>query len=73
MNFNEIIQIIHNLIQANPVGSVAAAFIFIFLLFWRPKIFVTLLLIALAAVVVMHLFAKLTATGLEHKKIPFIK
>ncbi len=73
MSFNEITQIILNLIRTNPIGSLAALFILIFLFFWRPKIFFALLGIALAAVGVMYLFAKLSSTGLEHKNIPFIK
>ena len=61
---NDIISSVVNLAQLNPLAAVSAAIILVFLLFWRPKIFFILLAVAIAAVGVMELFARLSETGL---------
>jgi len=72
MKVNEIIPNIISQAQANPLAAAAAGFILIILLVWRPKVFFILLGIAVAGIGVLHLFAKLSATGLDHAKIPFM-
>ena len=64
MEFNKLLNNILNYIQAYPAGAIAAGVILLFLLIRRPKLFFTLLLIGLAAVGVLHLFAKLSGMGL---------
>jgi len=72
MKANEIIDSIMSQAQANPLAAAATGFVLIILLFWRPKLIFILLGIAVAGIGVLHLFAKLSATGLEHAKIPFM-
>ena len=72
MAFDKLIADIQIYVQANLAGSISAGVILLFLLFKRPKIFLTLLLVSLAAMGVLHIFAKLSATGLSDKKVPFI-
>lgn len=72
MNINAIIQSIISQAQANPLAAAAAGFVLIILLYWRPKIFFILLGITAAGIGMLHIFAKLSATGLEHAKIPFM-
>ncbi|HDH05791.1 MAG TPA: hypothetical protein ENH01_08770 [Nitrospirae bacterium] len=72
MAFDKLISDSLNYIHANPAGSVAAGVILLFLLFKRPKIFLILLLIGLAATGVFQIFAKLSGAGLGDKKLPFI-
>ena len=59
--------------QANPFAAAAAAIILLFILWRRPKLFLTLVVLALIAVGIMQLFDRLTDTGLPHKKIPFVE
>ena len=72
MIFDKLITDIQNYVQANPAASISAAVILLFLLFKRPKIFIVLLFIGMAAMGMMYFFAKLSAAGLSDEKIPFI-
>jgi hypothetical protein len=73
MYFNEVIQSIIDFVQTNTIGTLAAGFILVFLLFWRSRVLRILLFITFAAIAVMHLFAKLSATGLGNINIPFLE
>jgi hypothetical protein len=64
VEFNKLLNDILNYSQANPAGAIAAGIILLLLLIRRPKLFFTLLLMGLAAVGVLHLFAKLSGMGL---------
>ncbi len=64
MKFNNVINDIANYSQLNPLAAVSAAIILVFLLFWRPKIFFILLGLGIAAIGVVHLFERLSETGL---------
>ncbi len=59
MDFNKILQDALNYAQDNLAASISAAVILLFLLFKRPKIFLLLVLIALAAVGITQLFHQL--------------
>ena len=65
MSINDIIQKGLTLASDNPAGAVAAAIIALYLLVKKPKLILALVFIALAAAGVMHLFDKLSSTGLS--------
>jgi hypothetical protein len=73
MNFNEIIQKGINYFQTNPAAAISITVIVLFLLFKKPKLLLLLIFLVLASIGIMHLIAKLSSTGLEHKKIPFLE
>jgi uncharacterized membrane protein YraQ (UPF0718 family) len=56
-----------------PVISVSLLVIGISLLFLRPKIFIILILFAIASAAVVGLFDKLLGLGLDHKPLPVIE
>lgn len=64
MKVNEIISSTVNLAQQDPLAAVSAAIVMVVLLFWRPKLFFILIACGIAAIGVMHLFARLSDTGL---------
>jgi hypothetical protein len=64
MKVNEIIDSAVNYAQVNPLAAVSAVVILVVLLFWRPKLFFVLLACGIAAIGIMHLFARLSDTGL---------
>ncbi|MBI5741802.1 MAG: hypothetical protein HZA16_13945 [Nitrospirae bacterium] len=71
MDFNDLIQKGIDYSRANPATAIAAAFIVLLLLFKKPKLLIILVLLALAAAGMYYILAKLSTTGLEHKKLPF--
>ncbi|RJQ54592.1 MAG: hypothetical protein C4526_05030 [Nitrospiraceae bacterium] len=73
MHFNDLVQRGMDYFHANPAVAIAVAVILLFLLFRKPKLFLVLLFLALAAIGVNYLFDKLSSTGLEHKKMPFLE
>ena len=64
MKVHDVISNIENFAQLNPLAAVSAVIILAFLLFWKPKLFFILLACGIAAFGVMHLFARLSETGL---------
>lgn len=73
MDYNEIIQKGLDYFQTNPAAAISISIIILFLLFKKPKLLFLLIFLVLAGIGVMHLIAKLSSTGLEHKKIPFLE
>jgi hypothetical protein len=73
MDYNEIIQKGLGYFQTNPAAAISISIIILFLLFKKPKLLFILIFLVLAGIGVMHLIAKLSSTGLEHKKIPFLE
>lgn len=73
MDYNEIIQKGLSYFQTNPAAAISISIIILFLLFKKPKLLFILIFLVLAGIGVMHLIAKLSSTGLEHKKIPFVE
>ncbi|UCE72701.1 MAG: hypothetical protein JSV11_10950 [Nitrospiraceae bacterium] len=74
MDINALIEKTESLVQANPVAAAAAALVLLFVLWRWPKFFFAVVVFTLFSFGVMKFFAWLTgATGLEHKKIPFIE
>lgn len=67
MGIDKILNDIMNYIQANQAGSIAAGVILLFLLIKKPKLFFILLLICIAGIGFMHIFDKLSSTGITDK------
>jgi len=64
MQIHQVIQTGLNYAQNNPAAAVAAGIIFLYLLMKAPKLLLTLTFIGFAAMGAMHLFDKLSSTGL---------
>ena len=68
MDFFDIINNIVVYLQSNIYVTVGLALVFLFLLFSKPKLFITLLLIASILLGVLYMISSVAGTGLNYKQ-----
>ena len=73
MNFDKMLTDFLQYIQGNPVGSVAAGVILLYLLVKKPKLFFILLCLCIAGIGVMYVFDKLSSAGISDKDFRSLK
>lgn len=73
MDALELIQSVLDYYQSNTAAAVSVTIIVLFLLIKKPKLLFYLILLLAAGLGIMVLFAKLSSSGLEHRKLPFVE
>ncbi len=69
MGFVEIINNIITYLQTNIPIAIAAALLLVYLLFRKPKFFLTVFFIALLLAGLVYLVLELSSIGVSHKKV----
>jgi hypothetical protein len=72
MNYFELIHYRITNLLSYPVISISALVVLLFLLFRRPRVFIVLVIFALVTAVMVHIYSKISALGIEHKNPPLI-
>ncbi len=68
MGFVEIFNYIITYLQTNTPVAIAAALLLVYLLFRKPKFFLTVFFIALLLAGLLYLVEELSSIGVSHKK-----
>lgn len=67
MDISEIINSIISFAKDNPIVAVAAALLLVFLIYLRPKLFLSLLFLALFLGGIFYLIMSMASSGVSHK------
>jgi hypothetical protein len=68
MVFMEVMQSFLIFFQNNILITIALVCLLLFLLYWKPRLFLTIFFIVLLLVGILYLISDVTSTGLTHKQ-----
>jgi ABC-type bacteriocin/lantibiotic exporter with double-glycine peptidase domain len=67
MDFVELINGMLAFFQANLLITIPLICVLLFLLYWKPRLFLIILFIVILLVGILYMIADVTSTGLSHK------
>lgn len=68
INFEEIYNVLFNFFYVNIYITAALAVVLLYLLFRKPKLFITLLLVASVLTAVLYVISHISSAGIESKE-----
>lgn len=68
MDFMELMNSLLVFFQANILITIALACVLLFLLYWKPRLFLIMLFIILLLVGILYIISDVTSVGVPHKQ-----
>jgi hypothetical protein len=68
MDFWEIMKMLLMFFQENILITIAFAGVLLFLLYWKPRLFIIIVFVTLLLLGIFYIISEVSSTGLSHKQ-----